>query len=251
MTDQPRPDSFDEGLVQPVLPAYRQVADQLHALIVTGRIRPGERLPTESNLANSFRVSRSTIREALRDLSAQSLIKTTRGTTGGSFVTQPDPKSISEFLESRFGHLSGLNIVTLPDMLQVREMLEIPIARLAAENRTDEHLRMLRASIGIKTTAEYRRTLTDEGPPHFHTTLLHAAGNPLLSIMAPPVFRILALKYLRDDPPDFWQLVSDEHEAIAVAVADGDADAAESEMRTHLRSLRLTYEAGSSTEQAE
>ena len=147
--------------------------------------------------------------------------------------------------------MSGLNIVSLPDMLQVREMLEIPIARLAAERRTAEHLKMLRASIGIRTTAEYRRTLTDEGPPHFHTTLLHAAGNPLLSVMTPPVFRILALKHLRDDPPDFWQLVSNEHEAIAVAVADGDADAAESEMRAHLRSLRLAYEAGSDLERAE
>jgi len=250
LTEQPRTNSLDEGLVQPVLPAYRQVADQLRTLIVTGQIRPGERLPAESNLANAFRVSRSTIREALRDLSAQSLIETTRGTTGGSFVTRPDPQSISELLESRFGHMSGLNIVSLSDMLQVREMLEIPIARLAAERRTDEHLRMLRASIGIRTTAEYRRTLTDEGPPHFHTTLLHAAGNPLLSIMTPPVFRILALKYLRDDPPDFWELVSDEHAAIAEAVADRDADAAESGMRTHLRSLRQAYEAGSSIEQA-
>ena len=77
----------------------------------------------------------------------------------------PDPESVSEFLESRFGHMSGLDMVSLPDMLQVREMLEIPIARLAAENRTEQHLDMLRASIGIRTTADYRRTLTDDGPP--------------------------------------------------------------------------------------
>ncbi len=238
-------------MVKPVLSAYRQVADQLRALIVTGQIRPGERLPSEASLAGLFGVSRGTVREALRELSAQALVETSRGSTGGSFVTRPDPESVSEFLESRFGHMSGLDMVSLPDMLQVREMLEIPIARLAAENRTEQHLDMLRSSIGIRTTDDYRRTLTDDGPPHFHTTLLHAAGNPLVSIMAPPVFRVLQLRYLRDDPPDFWRLVSHEHEAILVAVTDRDADAAETMMRKHLQSLRAAYEAGSSMEQPE
>ena len=251
MAEQPHPAAVDESMVRPVQSAHRQVADQLRALIVTGQIRPGERLPSEPNLAGMFGVSRGTVREALRELSAQSLVETSRGSAGGSFVTQPDPESVSKFLESRFGHMSGLNMVTLPDMLQVREMLEIPIARLAAENRTEQHLDMLRSSIGIRTTDDYRRTLTDDGPPHFHTTLLHAAGNPLLSIMTPPVFRVLQLGYLRDDPPDFWQLVSDEHEAILVAVADRDADAAETMMGNHLRSLRSAYEAGESLEQPE
>ena len=251
MAEKPRSPAADVGMVQPVLSAYRQVADQLRALIVTGQIRPGERLPSEASLANLFGVSRGTVREALRELSAQALVETSRGAAGGSFVTQPDPESVSEFLESRFGHMSGLDMVSLPDMLQVREMLEIPIARLAAENRTEQHLDMLRSSIGIRTTDDYRRTLTDDGPPHFHTTLLHAAGNPLVSIMAPPVFRVLQLRYLRDDPPDFWQLVSDEHEAILVAVADRDADAAETMMRNHLQSLRSSYEAGESLEQPE
>lgn len=244
-----QPVDICEGMVRPVLPAYRQVAEQLRTLITTGQLRPGERLPTESNLAKSFAVSRGTIREALRELSAQSLIDTVRGTTGGNFVAVPDLGSASELLESQLGQMSGLDMVTLPHMLQVREMLEIPIARLAAEHRTFEHLEMLRASIGIATTAEYRRTLTDEGAPHFHTTLLHAAGNPLLSIMTPPVFRVLSLKYLRDDPPDFWRLVSDEHAAIIEAVADRDPDAAEAMMRKHLQSLRCAYEAGSTLEQ--
>ncbi len=251
MAEKPRSPAADMDMVQPVLSAYRQVADQLRALIVTGQIRPGERLPPEASLANLFGVSRGTVREALRELSAQALVETSRGAAGGSFVTQPDPESVSEFLESRFGHMSGLDMVSLPDMLQVREMLEIPIARLAAENRTEQHLDMLRSSIGIRTTDDYRRTLTDDGPPHFHTTLLHAAGNPLVSIMAPPVFRVLQLRYLRDDPPDFWRLVSDEHETILVAVTDRDADAAEAMMRKHLQSLRAAYEAGSSLEQLE
>lgn len=221
MAEKPRSPAVDVGMVQPVLSAYRQVADQLRALIVTGQIRPGERLPSEASLANLFGVSRGTVREALRELSAQALVETSRGAAGGSFVTQPDPESVSEFLESRFGHMSGLDMVSLPDMLQVREMLEIPIARLAAENRTEQHLDMLCSSIGIRTTDDYRRTLTDDGPPHFHATLLHAAGNPLVSIMAPPVFRVLQLRYLRDDPPDFWQLVVTTSQVVTASCQFG------------------------------
>ena len=100
MAEKPRSPAVDVGMVQPVLSAYRQVADQLRALIVTGQIRPGERLPSEASLANLFGVSRGTVREALRELSAQALVETSRGAAGGSFVTQPDPESVSEFLES-------------------------------------------------------------------------------------------------------------------------------------------------------
>lgn len=140
-------------------------------------------------------------------------------------MLEPDAASASELLESQLGHMSGLDLVSVPDMLEVREILEIPIGRLAAERRTDEHLEQLRASFGITTTAVYRETITSAGPPHFHTTLLHAAGNPLLSIMTPPIFRVLSLRYLQDDPPEFWKLVAKEHEAMTEAVADRDADA--------------------------
>ena len=70
-------------------PAYQTLADDLRAQIVAGRLRPGERLPTEPQLCARFGLSRSTVREALRLLASQHLIVTTRGVTGGSFVAQP------------------------------------------------------------------------------------------------------------------------------------------------------------------
>ncbi|MEI6743065.1 MAG: winged helix-turn-helix domain-containing protein, partial [bacterium] len=73
----------DGSSVKPILPAYRQVADQLLSLIIDGEVKPGERLPTEETLAKTFAVSRSTIREALRSLAVESFIETSRGPTGG------------------------------------------------------------------------------------------------------------------------------------------------------------------------
>jgi DNA-binding FadR family transcriptional regulator len=67
-------------------PAYQLLADDLRTRITSGRLRPGQRLPTEPELCAEAGVSRSTVREALRLLSSQHLIVTTRGVTGGSFV---------------------------------------------------------------------------------------------------------------------------------------------------------------------
>ena len=64
--------------------AYEQVADQLRELIVTGELAPGERLPTETVLAREFGVSRATVREALRLLAAQGLIRTAKGAAAGA-----------------------------------------------------------------------------------------------------------------------------------------------------------------------
>ena len=64
--------------------AYEQVADQIRELIMTGAISPGQRLPNEAALTAQFGVSRATVREALRVLAAQNLIRTSKGSTGGS-----------------------------------------------------------------------------------------------------------------------------------------------------------------------
>ncbi|MDQ3122601.1 MAG: winged helix-turn-helix domain-containing protein, partial [Actinomycetota bacterium] len=69
--------------------SYEQVADQLRELIVTGTLPQGGRLPTETQLAGQLGVSRATVREALRLLDAQGLVRTAKGQTGGSYATLP------------------------------------------------------------------------------------------------------------------------------------------------------------------
>src|SRR5919206_988469 len=86
--------------VQRVRKAYEQVADQLRELITSGELAPGQRLPSEAALAVQFGVSRATIREALRVLLTQNLIRTTKGAHGGSFVNLPTVDHISAFLSS-------------------------------------------------------------------------------------------------------------------------------------------------------
>ena len=128
-------DPLSQVPVRRVRKAYEQVADQLRELIVTGEIRPAQKLPNEATLARDFGVSRATIREALRVLATQHLIRTSKGTAGGSFVTLPTVDHISDFLSANISLLGQTENVSLDEFLELRELLEVPAARLAARRR--------------------------------------------------------------------------------------------------------------------
>jgi DNA-binding FadR family transcriptional regulator len=162
--------------VRRVRKAYEQVADQLRELITSGELSPGERLPNEALLAREFGVSRATIREALRVLAAQNLLRTAKGAGGGSYVTIPTVDHISEFLRSNIGLLTDSRDLTLEELIETRELLEVPAARLAARRRSDSDVERLRAAI----PAEAIRLDTREEFIHnteFHTVLIETCGN--------------------------------------------------------------------------
>ena len=222
-------------------PAYAAVAERLRARILEGDLVPGERLPNEAELSAQLGVSRSTVREALRVLSSQGLVTTARGVAGGSFVAHPAPRAISDALEASLGLLAGSASVSVPDLLEARELLEVPAARLAAQRRDDADLDILEATLVRGRTAgpsgRFERHRT------FHAALLDASGNRLLEILTRPVFTVLATRFHREDAPaSFWREVERDHVAIADAVSSADADAAGELMRAHLLRLRATYE---------
>ncbi len=220
-------------------PAYRHIARRLRELILDGRLAPGERLPNEAELSASFAVSRSTIREALRELSSQNLLVTTRGVTGGSFVAHPEPEQISGSLEAGLGLLSMRREVSVDTLLEARELLEVPAARLAANRRSDEQLAQLHAAV----REEHAALRSDfEGHRRFHAAVLDAAGNALLEIMTQPLFSVLRTRFLRDEAsPKFWEQVAEDHGLILACIEDGDGEGAAQEMLHHLERLRDTY----------
>ena len=87
------------------------------------------------------------MREALRLLGAENLIRTAKGAGGGSFVTVPSADHLSESLRSGLGRLAHAEHVTLEELLEARELLEVPAARLAARRRGEEDVERLRESI--------------------------------------------------------------------------------------------------------
>lgn len=230
--------------VSKVLPAYQQVANQLRALILAGRLRPGDRLPNESELSAHFGVSRSTVREALRVLSSRDLVETSRGVTGGTFVARINPDRVRDYLETSLGLMTGAEDVTALEMLEAREILEVPAARLAAERADPGIIEAMRKGIDREKDSRGRGSKFEEHR-NFHELVVEAADNELLSVMNQPVFMVLRARFLRPDiQPGFWATVDEDHEEILACIARGDGEGAGAAMRAHLARIKPAYDLG-------
>ncbi|GAB3257906.1 FadR/GntR family transcriptional regulator [Kineosporia babensis] len=218
---------------------YERVAGELRQMIVDGELQPGDRLPSEGELTARMRISRGTLREALRVLSAQKLLTSSRGVNGGTFVAEPSPDDVVEHLETSLTLLSRSR-VTSAHLLEMRSQLEVPAAELAARRRSEEDLHQLEQSVA---------GMNEAGDPsvahlnsHFHLLLLRAAGNPVLEMMATPVFTVLRERFHRVEPgEEFWLRVAAEHAEIVAHVRDRNSRGARRAMRSHLSGLRDTY----------
>lgn len=222
-------------------PAYQQVADQLRSLIIEGELASGDRLPPEGELGASFGVSRSTVREALRVLASQGLIETTRGTTGGTFVTRIKPAAVSSYLETSIGLMSGTEDLTLDELLEARELLEVPAASLAAGRHGQSDVDLLREAI-VREKASRGRSSKFSEHRQFHGLIIGATGNGLLRMMTDPIFRVLQTRFLKLDLTDaYWTSVDREHQEIVDRIEAGDTEGASAAMRAHLTNIRIAY----------
>ena len=158
-----------------------QIAAAIRDAIVSGTLIVDERLPSEAELAELFDVSRPTVREALKRLAAQSLIRTQRGATGGAFVNRLSFEEAYPQQITTSTLLLSMNAVSFGTACEARYALERACAPLAARRRTPDHLATMRAEIHRQA----QPGLTDEAfcasDVAFHRALVDGAGNPVLS----------------------------------------------------------------------
>jgi GntR family transcriptional regulator, transcriptional repressor for pyruvate dehydrogenase complex len=220
------------------VPAYQVLADALRARIITGQLKPGEKLPIEPELSALYGVSRSTVREALRVLASQNLITTMRGVSGGSFVAYPNPEQISGYLEASLRLLLAQpDNLTIGQLAEARDMLEVPAAGLAAQRRSDEQLQDLKVALFDRGQVTIEQAI--ETSKSFHTALVRATGSPLVEVLARPVFEVVYDHVQTWDAPEgFWRRIAGDHERIFDAVAAQDAPSAQAAIQDHLRKLR-------------
>jgi DNA-binding FadR family transcriptional regulator len=221
---------------------YEQIAEQLRTLVVDGTLQPGARLPNEAVLAREYGVSRATLREALRSLAAQDLIRTAKGAGGGSFVTLPSVEHVSSFVHSSITLMADANDVSLEDLLEARELLEVPAARLAAHRRDDDELERLRETIPdepLRMGPDQQFVYNQD----FHSVVIDCCDNALLAIAAQPIFGVLQRNLARTKLGGrFHRATNEQHRSIAAAIEAGDAEAAGGEMQAHLAYMRPYYE---------
>jgi DNA-binding FadR family transcriptional regulator len=158
-----------------------QIAQAIRDAIVSGELIVDERLPSEAELADQFEVSRPTVREALKRLAAQSLIRTQRGAAGGAFVNRLSFEDAYSQQITTSTLLLSMNTVSFDTACEARYALERACARLSSERRTADQLATMRAEI----FRQAQPGLTDEAfcasDVAFHRALVDGAGNPVLS----------------------------------------------------------------------
>ena len=158
-----------------------QIAEDIKAAIVSGRLIVDERLPSEAELSAHFNVSRPTVREALKRLAAQNLIRTRRGASGGAFVNRLRYEDAYSQQITTSTLLLSMNEIRFETACEARFALERACVRLSTERRTEDHLATMRA----ETHRQSQPGLSDEAfcasDVAFHRALVDGAGNPILS----------------------------------------------------------------------
>jgi GntR family transcriptional regulator, transcriptional repressor for pyruvate dehydrogenase complex len=148
------------------------VADSLRRLITLGALRPGERLPSERDLAETLRVGRDSIRAAMRVLGGEGLVETRRGRHGGSFVT--DTKVLPQLLSTEI--LASHREIR--ESYEFRRAVEPEAARLAAQRADDEAVAEL---LGMADEQAWSYRSWRAVDSRFHIAVARASGNELLS----------------------------------------------------------------------
>jgi GntR family transcriptional repressor for pyruvate dehydrogenase complex len=214
-----------------------RVADQLQELVLSGSVEPGERLPSERELADRFGVSRTVVREAVRRLTGTGLVE---GRAGSGVVVRAVGSgavrdSMNRFLRSRaFLHPDTLG-EALAMIHEVRTMLEVQIAGVAAVARTEEDLTRINASADVMRDAHDARGRA-EADVLFHREIAVSTHNELYvvlldSIRDPLTDIRLATLRLGDRLPN----ATAGHQRIVAAIAALDPEEARQAMTAHLR----------------
>lgn len=217
-----------------------QIAEAIRDAIVSGQLIVDERLPSEAELADHFAVSRPTVREALKRLAAQSLIRTQRGAFGGAFVNRLSyPEAYGQQITTATLLLS-MNSISFDTACEARYALERACTPLAALRRTPDTLATMRAEIHRQA----QPGLTDESfcasDVAFHRALVDSAGNPVLSYqLAGAVEAMQPLMNMITFTARSREAIVGLHTRIADALALSDADAAQTAL-TELEAYTLT-----------
>lgn len=214
-----------------------QIAEQIQQALIEGRLQPGEKLPRETELASAFGVNRSTVREALKILSFFGLVETAHGPKGGHFVRAAAPEDMSRIISVGVSLMLDLRSVSVAEVTEVREQLEVPACRWAAQRRAEEDLAAIEKAASLSATAaglKYRWA-----DARFHNAVARASHNRLLEVQVSALYVCLEpfISKLIEIDKKLHTRGARHHQLIYEAIADRDAERAGELMREHLSYL--------------
>ena len=207
-------------------PVYEEVMVRLAGLVNQGRLKPGDRLPSERALAERMRVSRATLREALRVMQLQGLITSRRG--AGNFIAGGKPEELAEALH----HLA------LQDIFELRLLIEPSIAALAAERANRHDLLRLESILQQQEQEVKARRIAGPTDGAFHSTLAEATHNRALLQVGATLMKVISPSRNETlQTPERARLSLASHRRIVEGIRAGDAVEARHAMEEHIRSI--------------
>jgi GntR family transcriptional repressor for pyruvate dehydrogenase complex len=208
---------------------YQQIVDQIQGLIQTGEMQPGDRLPSERKLAQTFKVSRNSVREAIRALAEKGVLVSRLG--DGTYLAPNDTTLLTE----TFAKAIGQQKKHIQEIFELRRIIEPQIAGLAAERHTPEQLQELKAVLLDQSRAASGNKDDSEFDREFHRILARSTGNSALFQVMETITRLLddtRSRYLRD--PVRTNHSVQGHISIIEAMEAHDGQAAEKAMARHI-----------------
>ena len=228
-----------DNFIQPVLKPrlHDQISKQLNKLIAEGLLKPGDRLPPERDLADRFKVSRNSVRDALRTLEARGLIEVRQG--DGAYIRET---TSAEMYRAMIDVLASKK-ETIREIMQVRKIIEPGVAYYAAQKATPTDLKKLEE---ILKRQEAKAAIGDPGVEEdslFHYTIAQMTGNGFLVRLLQFIneglveTRDIVLRY-----PNTQSATRVGHRRIVKALSERNPEEARKAMLAHIEEVMTAYE---------
>lgn len=217
----------------------QQVAEAIKSWVMANGWGPGDRLPSELELIAQFGMAKGTIREAIRILEAQGLVKSRTGPGGGVFVHQVSEERATALL----GNYFYFQHLTIDDVYQIRTVLEPELAASLAGKLSEDQLGALKDV--MTCYREPARSAEEERQQHiaslkFHALLAEMSGNPLLRFLIRFIANMLAditvsRKLYAQPNQELWATGLDYQSRLVDALRSGNAEAARAILSQHMQ----------------
>ncbi|NCC79063.1 MAG: FadR family transcriptional regulator [Clostridia bacterium] len=211
---------------------YEQVIEQIKYMITSGELKKGEKLPPERELVEKFQVSRTSVREALRALQIIGLIESRQG--GGNYIKDSFDDNLIEPLSMMFVLQNSRN----SEILELRRVLEVETARLAAKNISDEELTRLKEIIDrMKDLPDEKENVVLDKELHY--VIAKASGNNLIMSILTAVSSLMDsfIKEAREaiiNKDENKSVLLEHHENMYIALKNHDEKEAGKVMKEHM-----------------
>ena len=216
-----------------------QVAAQLQEMVLSNAIRPGEKLPPERELCELLGVSRTVVREAVRALVAKGLLEVRRG--GGTVVRSPDPALVSEMMTIMLS--AGGRDIAFTHVQEVRRLLEVELAGLAAERRDDADLARMQAQLDAMAQFAADPERWAVADVAFHAAIAVATHNPLYPVLLSSISEMLIeVRRTGIRLPDTPGRAYEHHQKIFTQIHAGSRAGARKAMQDHLQESEQTFQ---------